>query len=657
MSEKRLEETSTIYQNRPVDIHNFPLQKGVHILHPERAMLIIYRNSIDLGALCYLRRSNARRTISNKGTYYGRQVDLNSFCGVRAEKVRKCITDLSEDFTRDGKCISTIYSKAINVIRFMNWADENNHSQALNDASTARAALSEYNNYLRERVNQNQIKQNGTAHLLSVVLGWLSDFMGRDDLHTGIYLVRVNRSGHEATMPPSEEVQSKALSLCKALFNGFAEFVLDQKLYPFRLQMPKYLGWEDDFLWVFPTLRWCLPQHLIAKRHELGNGFWAYNYTEGRVNTPEEFTEQYLLGMPKYLQKNRAGRATREAKRRISQGNDDPRHFSRVQAGMRAHNTFVLLFIAHTGLNWTQVIELPWDDKYSTEVTERQGFRTVKWRAGGRVVSIEIQPIFVAVFKRFLELRSYLLNGASYNRLFFTFGSNRCSPHPKLIGTNLLKSLWETLHIIDPTLTKVMSRQWRAGISDWYLRRKDPATTATALQNSETSVLKHYAAGSPTTAAEEMSAFYKQITEAAIKGIVLDKGQPIPLGRENTVGACKAFGVPHQLADHVPILPDCKSQEGCFFCDKYRVHADERDTRKLFSCRYCIQQTAHLPGAEAFFTPVLERIQAIIGEIAKREGNSVMVDQIRRKVEEDGELDPYWANKLELFINLELVTA
>jgi hypothetical protein len=63
-----------------------------------------------------------------------------------------------------------------------------------------------------------------------------------------------------------------------------------------------------------------------------------------------------------------------------------------------------------------------------------------------------------------------------------------------------------------------------------------------------------------------------------------------------------------------------------------------------------------LPGQEAFFRPVLERIQAIIDEIAKREGNSVMVDKIRREVEEDGELDPYWASKLELLINLELIT-
>src|ERR1700693_2818599 len=102
MSKKYREEPYTIYKDRPFDIHDFPLQKGVRILHPERAMLLINGKSIDFGALCYLRRSDARRQSSNNGTYYGRQVDLDSFCKVRAEKVIKCIADLSEEFTHSG---------------------------------------------------------------------------------------------------------------------------------------------------------------------------------------------------------------------------------------------------------------------------------------------------------------------------------------------------------------------------------------------------------------------------------------------------------------------------------------------------------------------------------------------------------------------------
>ena len=655
MSKKFIKETSTIYQDRPVDTHTFPLKKGVRILHPERALLLFKTSSADLGALCYLRRSYTVRLNNNHGTYSGRKVDLNSFSTQRAEQIRKCITNLSEDLTNSGKSISTILGKALIMIRFMDWADDNNHSSVLNSASTSRAALSDYNNFLRERVNQNQIKLNTAGSEIAMVCDWLNQFMDCDDLHRGINLIRSNFLDYEPTMPPSEEVQSKTISLCKALFNGFTELVLDKKPYPFRIQMPKYLGWEDNSLWVFPGSRWCLPPFMKASRQELLHGCWAYNYSQGRVNTLEEIYEQVPLGRPRSFP-CRYRYAISAAKRLISDANADPRSYCRVEAGMRAHHMFVLLFVANTGLNWTQIINLRWDDKFRPEISGRQGFRVLKWRAGGRMISIEIQRIFVDVFERFLELRSYILNGKVYDHLFFSLGSRRGGTDPKPIATTLFRSLWRTLHIIDPNLPRVMTKQWRAAMSDWYLRKKDPATTEIALQNSGSTVRRSYATGSPAVAADELTTFFEQVKEAVNKGIVLDKGEPIPSGKENAVGACTDFGVPHQLTDRVPILPDCKSQEGCFFCDKYRVHADERDTRKLFSCRYCIQQTAHLPGQEAFFRPVLERIQAIIDEIAKREGNSVMVDKIRREVEEDGELDPYWASKLELLINLELIT-
>jgi hypothetical protein len=87
------------------------------------------------------------------------------------------------------------------------------------------------------------------------------------------------------------------------------------------------------------------------------------------------------------------------------------------------------------------------------------------------------------------------------------------------------------------------------------------------------------------------------------------------------------------------------------------VHADERDTRKLLSCRYCIQQTSHLAASEEqfqrLFNPILGRIQAILDEVDRREAG--MVERVRREVEEEGELDPYWAGKLEMLMALELV--
>ena len=77
----------------------------------------------------------------------------------------------------------------------------------------------------------------------------------------------------------------------------------------------------------------------------------------------------------------------------------------------------------------------------------------------------------------------------------------------------------------------------------------------------------------------------------------------------------------------------------------------------MLSCRYCIQQTSHLAATEEqfqrLFTPILDRIQKVLDEIERREVG--MVERIRREVEEEGELDPYWAGKLEMLMDLELV--
>jgi hypothetical protein len=144
---------------------------------------------------------------------------------------------------------------------------------------------------------------------------------------------------------------------------------------------------------------------------------------------------------------------------------------------------------------------------------------------------------------------------------------------------------------------------------------------------------------------------------ARIANLVVNKRKPIVRGTDLAVGACASFGAPHPVEGNVPAIPDCRRPEGCLFCDKFRVHADERDTRKLLSCRYCIQQTSHLAASEEqfqrLFNPILGRIQAILDEVDRREAG--MVERVRREVEEEGELDPYWAGKLEMLMALELV--
>jgi hypothetical protein len=51
---------------------------------------------------------------------------------------------------------------------------------------------------------------------------------------------------------------------------------------------------------------------------------------------------------------------------------------------------------------------------------------------------------------------------------------------------------------------------------------------------------------------------------------------------------------------------------------------------------------------------VLDRIRSILDDIGALDGNAEMVTRVVDEVENDGELDDYWAEKLALLNDLEI---
>jgi hypothetical protein len=473
----------------------------------------------------------------------------------------------------------------------------------------------------------------------NAVLGVLRDLLNVDDFHHGVNLLRDDHAATESTQPPSEEDQARVLALCNSLFGGLSALCLQNQPYPYPLPVPQFLGAANDTLWVFPAKTWCMPPHVLASRESLGRGFWANDYENGRIATVDEVAARY--------HEQQGNRAVEDAHSAMSAANKDPQHIYRRRAAFLAHNAFTVLFLAHTGMNWSALRELPWNETYETGM-ERQGFRTIKYRAGGKMVSFEIQSVFFPTFKKYLELRTYLLDGVCYDYLFMA-GESLARRVSRLSGT-ALDSILLSLRAIDPNIPQIRSRAWRAGKSDWLLRNVDPSTAASILQNTVPTVLRAYAEGSPTTQEDELGQFF-----ADLRGVVIAKGERVENAVERAVGVCTSFGSPHQNGA-APIASDCRRAEGCLFCDKFKIHADERDTRKLLSCRYCIEQTAHLAESEEqfhrLFGPIFERIKLLLEEIERREPR--IVARIEHEVQA-GELDPFWARKLEMLVDLDLV--
>lgn len=612
------------------------------LLHPEQCILsFVGVGTLDIGALCFLRRTKTGRR--KDGRNLG--VDTSSLSKHRTHKIRELIVQLSDEQNNGAAKPATLWARLANFMRFLDWADAHYSIDVLLDLDAAKSSFRAYVEHLRELVRQNRIKLNSATTFQAAVKRVLGDLLQIHGLAEGVRLLRSDMQAREVTSPPHESQQSKILGLASAFFNGFFDLAVENSPFPFRLKMPEYLGWQPSFLWVFPTIiRFVTPSEKEEGSME-GEGA-AFDYTNGALRTPEQWK---TVANP-----NHSARANSEVKAAtltLNLANTNPQHYQRRRAAMAAHNAFALLFIAHTGMNWSQVKNLQWTKDFDVGA-ESQGFRAIKYRAGGRIVSFRIETIFLPVFRKFLLLRDYLLNGEEFHYLFLTYGVD-LSGTPSIIGNGVLRSTQRMFRRIDPTISPVTSREWRAAKADWLLRKTDASTTALLLQNSEEVVLKHYAAGSESQASEEMTEFFANL-ESVIRP------QSDNTLEQSAVGNCLDRGHPITVNKGASIQPDCHQPEGCLFCDKYAIHADDVDTRKLISCRFCITETEHLSNSvEQFnhlFGGVIARIDALLTHISNRSSDyEALVSRVSHEVNAQGMLDHYWSRKMEMLVSLGVI--
>lgn len=630
---------------RDTFLTQMPVHNAKYLLHPDLCVFAFGdQGTIDLGACCFLKRDVS----FIRKQFGGYPVEPSSFNKTRATRIRELITLLSDMLAHGTARMASVYSSAYHFIRFLDWADGHFHGDdILLSEQTARRAFRGYVEQLREDVHQNRLKLNSATRFQRSAQKILQELLAINNLAEGIRLLKESVNARDVTSPPDEASQGRTLGLAKAFFDGFSELAIDNRPYPYQLAVPDFLGWHPSSLWIFPTIIRFVAPHERSTSPMHGEGM-AYDYINGRVRPEEE-----LRVMSTGWRSERVGYEVRKAAEAIARANADRQHYQRRRVAMVAHNAFVLLFLAHSGMNWASIQNLPWDDNFEVG-TEHQGFRTVKYRAGGKPVSFRIETVFLPVFKRFLSLRRYLLNGVTYPFLFFSYGADlKSSPGP--MGGYVLSSLNDLFKRLDPSLKLITSREWRAAKSDWLLRTTDPSTTALFLQNTERVVLKHYAAGSESLSRQEIGGFFEHLS-----AVVRFGDNATEKWAKSAVGNCTSYGLPHPNARDPAIAPDCHQPEGCLFCDKYAIHADETDTRKLLSCRFCISETEHLSRSseqfERLFGDVLSRIDLLLKHISSRSvAHECLVIRVRDEVENEGILDPYWDKKMEMLVSLGMV--
>lgn len=631
------------YKVRPTVIIDIPLQEGVAVLHPEQVVVRVGRTTFDIGSFCFATREASPIGGKKKAV---RGVVVESLLPYRPGEILKIILYLSSLLTDKGLRNDTIITVFKYFGAYLNWADRNGYFGCLTNNSELRNILEAWFRECEEQFKKGKwvgshawANQSGIAILLSAITG-------RPELQKGLRFLKF-RSGNAGTDPAPEGDFALVLAINEALFTGLSDLVLGNRPYPFKLPMPKLPGWQDDFLWLFPTHRWYLPPHLQGEaRVTLPSPLWSFDFINGRVANFGDIRQYYQMPCHARL-------SIRHAEEAIRKANTDERNVYRRQAAITAHDSFLLLFMAHTGLNEAVIRELRWEGEILFDA-KQQGFREIKWRAGGKMVSALVRTKFLPLLRKFLELRNYLLKDADCDRLFISVSKTLRKPDQIMKGI-LGKHYGRTARIYQD-VPNISARRLRATMHEWYYRNVDPILTARITGHTQETIDKHYQAGTVGAHREEVTTFLDKVANRAhaLKRI-LPAGEHVSGATKGPLGECEKQKGPSPIMDGVPITPTCKEAEGCLFCKRHVVKADEEDVRKLASCAYVIEQTIYFPGAETHFRPTLALIDEYLDDIKSILGAPDMVDSVTADVYQNGNLDPYWAGKLALLDSIGIL--
>ncbi|WP_314440909.1 hypothetical protein [Massilia timonae] len=635
-----------IFSTRPTVILELPLKKGIRILHPEQVILKIGPSYCDLGAFCYSARACYRKENGKP-----RDVVLASLLKHRPRQILQLIKALSSLLTDTGLRLATVKSHETYFKSFLDWADSNGFHDCLAGGEGTGRAYGVWVEESEERYRRGDFNEGSynnrirIAQLLQVVTG-------SEQLTLRIVKRKRQRRASGVTEPLSPHDFAHAVALNQALFDGLCELVVEHRPFPYKLILPATLGWVQNFLWLFPTHMWRLPPHKWGtEREKLSNTCWPYNYAEGCLATPEEIAHRYARGGPN-SQLKYAKFCIGNAAARIDSANGNNRDWVRRMLGMVAHNAFLFLFFCNTGANESVARGIETDGQIDP-TTLNQKYRSIKFRAGKKTVTLVVPVTFMPTLRRFMELRKYLLDDNEFPYLFFTLGKRTKKQSAQQIGSGALESLYtNVLRFIDPLLPRMASRKIRASVSDWYQRHNDASVTAKVLQNSERTTQAHYDAGSATDHHEEMSLYLECVSDSAKRQRVISSTVATDNRLLEEGGGCDSFGDPEALGDNVPVKPNCRDSQGCLFCVHRVLVACEEDARKVASAAFVMEQVILGPKHEEAIRPMIDKCYQDLEKIAAFDNCRSLVEDVRIDVFENGNLTPFFADKYHLFLEL-----
>lgn len=625
-----IEELTSLFENNDTfsfnRVDNIVIQFGTTFQH--------------LGRICY---KNIQITNKNNRKL---RADLGYIDAVAIQFAKRLIPYLA-DLMLDGKRVRTLSGLTSFIIGLFKYIRENGVNLLCNKASI-QDFIDCYTDHLLHQIKvyDRHLKVGLSTHTAQTYQSRVISFFAyainieESEITGGLHIIQRNNNQVQSAVALNDKAFAEQFSLYTQIFRQFSNIVLD------HIEVPTSVNLNSKQLWIAPSYnQWLKP------KHKTSIGMRGFNYDNGHFYTIEELE----------LFSHCKGKKRYQLDQHVSQAIDATVKVNLQYSKLRlllaawACRAYFMHFLIVTGENDSTAASLMFEDEYLTEKSE-QHFKSIKWRANGIPVSYDIQNEFVGDFQRYIQLRNYLIDHyqQDYKALFISAAVSKLTP---LSTKGDVSCSFRKLFVVQFTGTPLTgtSKSFRVSKSLWVRENYGTGISSYIMQHSNSTSDAHYAGKDEEKSAEQLADYFAELDNQLLKESL--PVIPIPSGN------CTAPSTPEVL-DSLPlnsvVTVNCGSHEGCLFCSKYRIHADEADIRKLLSLKYLIIQSQSAAASKEHFDnvykPVLDRIEDLLDHIGdKKPSCQPLIKKIRKEVFEQELLTDYWYRKLELLDDLGLL--
>ena len=619
-------------------------QLAQEFLRPERIRIQlnrkILRGPIDVGCLAYAQRGKNLKSNDPRSD----PVKESTLVEHRRELLRCMFYSMSTSGSHNSILVSIRYYEMA-----LNWCDDNAKSDAFLDAEHAAQAYQGYTQYLNERIAFENIVPRSAVAMQRAFFKLIELRFPEEAIYIRRMVITI-RSGKSNILPPKEDHVLLYFRTCLVVARRITEFLVSGEGFPIVIDLG---GFEVvEFPSHVGTISPLNPERVSR----------TYNALERRISTVEEYIA-IAQSEGSVVRKHDAQANIASAMSVLIASNADLRCRSRLALASLAARAYASVLVCITGASPSELIQF--DHQESMELEKslvKKELSAVKFRAKGKKTRYAVgRNNGIEVLRGYLKLREWILDGVSFNKLFFVMkktGGSYTGEYEDL-NSNFSYKFYKQISgvYLHPACPNITSRGVRKNKSAFlHALGLSPAVVADVLGHTLSTNLNDYSQVTVEQQEKEFGIYWRSVQRAA--KIVRDRKSCG--GVAIASGNCTSFDHPVAESEEVPIVPNCESQYGCLYCENYVCHADEEDIHKLTSLQYVVnavrEAAPDLVHVEDLFRDLSVRIEFILEVLSKRStAIQRKVEEVRHRTNTLGVLTPFWERRLQRYEKLGVV--